>query len=478
MNSIPVATVDARIRGDSNLSNAPSVIFKSENENASDTPDRKTPKADDESFKDTLSETTINVTVENGVENFLESVEMKQNEFMKPFLGSTLILRGSSGVVDQAQAGINSDRLRPATAWRKPSRSIKSKRVKTLYTAQAPIEIISFFYRMGREAKERDSCESIKYRLEDTPIPEPKQYERSLVRAISDSASFDWDAGTPSSEVSNYKFKSINHVQILQRSLSWLGQTVSQVSSDQSLVVKTPKRFRTRNPSSFSLDEDDIKMLAEESTEMSQKSLTPKMRNLSLSNREVTLDSVGENYSTEKFPKLSNLGFGRAHGSNLSKRSKRSNLYPPVRRHIRCNSSDFAFTDANEISQVNVSSITTSKDAKEYLTYEEKEERDPFLNMLWTHLTHGKSKRLVSRSMRRSRRQRDAMRREKLSNVLSERESDSLIVGALLRAATDNYEYISRSQAPLNGRRKISGINQNMHLRISSIDEEKAVPPH
>jgi len=340
----------------------------------------------------------------------------------------------------------------------------KSRRVKTLYTTQAPIELISFFYRISREAREQGSATSLKYLPDDTPIPEPISRERSFASGT---------LSASQSELSIFRLNRASQRQILQTSLSWLGLSMSNLNSDQSLRLTS--KIQSRNPSSISLDEDDIKILADEGSEMSLTPLSPKIKSRSFSGRELALDSVGEDHSMDVYLSLSHLGFGRPHVSSLSKRPKRSTLYPARKINRRCNSYDFAFSEANEVSQVNVSTITSPKDAKKFLIFEEKEEHDPLMSLLKTDLSNRKSKKLVSRFMRKSRRSRDARRRENLSNVL--RKTDSLLAGALLRAATENYEDILSSKVPDNGRKKISRIDENMRLRISNIGEEKADLP-
>jgi len=450
MNSRPVPTADAQ---SSNLG-SPLIAFTSENESA------ETAQADTGSPLGTATTITLEQHGKNDTEEKLDTWEMKENV--------PRILSSGSGVVHQAQAAINGD----DSPWARSSACRKSQRVKTLYTSQAPIEIISFFYRLGREAIERGSSSSFSWLPEDTPLPEPLQYERSLMLAFSDSVSYDMELKTPShslSDLSN-RIKSVSHMQILQRSLSFLGQSMSQLSSETSVLFKATGK-RSRNPSSITLDEDDIKILADESAEMNLK-LTPKMR---ISHSARALDSVVEDQSTDTFSNLSLLGLGRAHRSFLSKRQKKYTLYTSVKRNRRCNSSDFAFSEANEISQVNVSTISSPNEAKKFLTHGEKEVRDPFMNMLKTHLNNGNDKKLVSKSMRRSRLWRDAVRREKLSDV-SERGSESQMVGALLRAATENYENISNAQTPVSGGKKKYAINENVPLRFSNVYEEKGPP--
>jgi len=429
----PVITVGALNR-ESNLPNASFTEYKFENQNS------ETAVPDNESLQAGLPTITIELCGENKLEKPSEDGEIKQGESV---LSCSTIVRGGSWVIDQAQAGINADMLLPPSVYPKSSRRRKSKRVKTLWTSQAPIEIISFFYRMSREARERGSCSSFDHLPDDTLIPEPIQYERSWLGLISAGASCDPDVvGTPSwcqSDLSN-KLISANHIQIIQRSLSWLSQPLSQLTSDHSLQLGPSGR--TRKFSSSSLNEDDLKILVDESVKIDLKTLSPKMKNLSLLNRELTFDSVGNNHTEDIFPILASLGIGRSHLPNSSKRTKKSPLYSTARSSRRCNSSDFAFSEANEISQVDVSSMRSPKDAKEYLvTCEEKEDRDPSMNMLM-HLVHGSRERLVSQSMRRNRRSRDEMRREALSNGFSETESEPLIARVLLRAATEKFVYI------------------------------------
>lgn len=442
MSSIPVLTegVSREIDGMNSLS----IELKSENENA------EMVKAGKESSQAALPKVFSQLSGKKNIEKWSNIEEIKQSESL--FLGSTLV-RESSGDIDLAQTDINAGSVKPAGWEIKPSRSRESQSIITLYTAQAPLELISFFYRIGREAKERGSCSSLDYLPEDTLIPDRIPLQRSLVRTLSGSTSC--DLRTPSisnSDHSKDKLKSVVHRQIFQRSLSWLGQSLSQVTSGRSSLLRGSGRS-SWNPSSCAFDEDDLKMLADESAETKLKSVSPKIKNLSLSDRALTLDSVVEGNS-DTIGSLSRLRIGRGHKSNISKRPKKSTLYPTGKRSRRCKSSDFAFSEANEISQVNLLSITSQKEAKNYLTNEEKEVCNPFMKMLISHLGNGSSKRIVSRGKRRRRQWRDAMRREKLSKVFGEKESDSLIVGALLRAATNNYEIISSVQTPVTGRKK------------------------
>jgi len=438
----PVITVHALNRP-GNLPNASFTEFKFENQNS------ETAVPDHESLQAGLPTITIELCEENNFEKPSEVGEIIQGESVPPC--TTISSRGS-WVSDQAQADVDAAMVVAQSKNRKSSGSRKSKRVKTLYTSQAPIEIISFFYRISREARERGSCSSFNQLPDDTPVPDPIHCEGSWLGALSGSASCDPDIlRNPSWSQSDLPSKLIgtNHIHLLQRSLSWLSQPLSQLTSDHSLLLRPSER--SRQLSSSTLDEDELKISIDESVDKDQKILSLKMKNLTLLNRELALDSAMENHSRDIILSLSSLGIGRAHMPNHWKKIKKSPSILPVKRSRRCNSSDFAFSDANEISQVNVSSIKSPKDAKEYLiTNEEKEERDPFMNMLMMHLAHSSRERLVSKSMRRSRRTRDEMRLEELSNGFSETQSEPLIAKALLRAVTEKFENISCLQLPVN----------------------------
>jgi len=444
--------------------------FKSGNEDVSINTDWKSSNSDEESSIANFSQKSIIVPMD---QNAIENVDAKQNELCKSDVKPP-VETWSSRVIGQPQGSSNNELAMPPTKWQKPSRSRESKkeRMKTLYTTTAPLEIISFFYRIGREARELDSSTSL-HLPDDTPIPEPLVCERSFVRAISGTGSTTFDFASPygsQSELSMHKLNVSDQIQILQRSLSWLGQSLSPFTSEHSLMLRpASRRVRSRNPSSISLDEDDIKKLFDGSSELNLPPLTPKKK--SITGHHFRLDSVGENQSMDLYNSLSQMGLRRPQLSNVASGPRKSPLPQSRRRRKRTMSSDFAFSEANEISQVNVSSIKTPNDAKRFLKHEEKEmhDNDPFMLLLKSHLTHGSSKKLVSRSMQRSRRSRDARRKEKLAKAFN--NSDSMVVGALLRAATENYEKIMTSKD--SGLKKISKIDENVQFRSSNIDEEE-----
>jgi len=449
--------------------------FKSANEDVTISTDWKSSNSDEESYIANFSQKSIVVPMEHAIGESSDNVDAKQNEVFKSDV-KPLVESWSSRVIGQAQGSSNNELAMPPTKWQKPSssREKKRERMRTLYTTTAPLEIISFFYRIGREARELDSSMSLNL-PDDTPVPDPLVCERSCVRAISGTGSATYDFVSPygsQSELSMHKLNVSDQIQILHRSLSWLGQSMSPYTSEPSLLRPTSGIVRTRNPSSISLDEDDIKKLFGGSSELNLSSpMTPKKKSTSIMSHHFRLDSVGENQSMDIYTSLSQLGLRRPQLSNTGSRLRKSPFSKSKRRSRRTMSSDFAFSEANEISQVNVSSIKTPKDAKRYLKHEEKEmhDNDPFMHLLKSHLKHGSSKKLVSRSMQRSRRWRDARRKEKLSRGFG--KSDSLVVGALLRAATENYEQIMTSKD--SGLKKISKIDENEQLRRSNIVEEK-----
>jgi len=154
---------------------------------------------------------------------------------------------------------MKSNATKPLTVKRRKNK----KERRTLYTTTAPLEIISFFYRLGREGKEEKKSPLSPQLPDDTPIPDPV-FSYKLSRL----GSTDSYCGSPCSLCShhgkNSSYKSYTVESSPEHNFSPLDLEVTDSSSwfaddgsDELIVEESPSvLFHKRQFSSNELPED------------------------------------------------------------------------------------------------------------------------------------------------------------------------------------------------------------------------------
>lgn len=277
----------------------------------------------------------------------------------------------------------------------RPTKRKKKKKRTTLYTTTAPLEIISLFYRMGREAKE-DKRSSELSLPDDTPIPDPV-YKYTLSRV-----------GTPEAYCSSLcsPAKSVND-----------SPYTYKPKKDSTIHDLAALDLEMMNSASWGFDDDEVNEL-----------LVDRSPSAVLVQNG---DHYGESSSTTLLTPSPLLE------ETISKTLKK----PKV------NSTDFAYAEANEATRINIAELGSPEDIGKYLSSDKKEDEEiPFLRLMKDQLSAGRPKVVSSKPLLNSRLKKYERNKRKLSRVPW--IEDSFVTGALLRAATSGS--IRKSPTPVN----------------------------
>jgi len=219
-----------------------------------------------------------------------------------------------------------------------PKKKIRRRKVPII-TIQAPLEVVSFFYRLWQEADEQKQSRTA-FMPDDTPIPDP-------LRLLSSSL------GTPHFQMSSsHSFGEVRDFERISR--SWFLDDEGNAAGSLPLLF-SDTRSDLRNDEQF-LDEK--------------------------------LDIV-----------------------ESSKQGSFNNNSPMIRRKMRAYSTDFAYSEANEVSRIDVDMLK-SPQAREKFVLEEKKEELPLIHIAKVRLKTGGrgiifSKPMLKRKEKRYKRQKD-----------------------------------------------------------------------
>lgn len=279
-----------------------------------------------------------------------------------------------------------------------------------------PHEIYSFIYKLGRESR-REHRETRATRLDnlsqDFPIPDPISFEASEITIGSTPK---WSTGTNTARTVSYKDTFTP---------SWIFP--DRPNSAKNLNRKSFLEMPWEVPDYGSVSKM-VQVRKEESPEKRTYSISfVSSSDESLKPSEIIRDRSGVQKKTWVFPISEDL----------------QTLYPrdslKLHEERRSNSLDFAFSEANELSRIETSTLKSPKDIKEFLTRENKneEEKESYLMQLMKkHLSCGRRKIVMSKSKLRDRVKRDEERRCMIQRVSWKQES--AIAEALKREATQH----------------------------------------
>jgi len=331
-----------------------------------------------------------------------------------------------------------------------------------VFTAQAPLEIISFFFQVGREGREVSKSTREKDLPEDTLIPD----SGLGFTATFESIQYDASEGTQISHRSN--------------------------PSLSSNILTTPRTSNTHQDNSksrlYELDfegpDEEKKIDHNECYIMKQSGNSLKLEGIVLQKgskaqtggdreqhfhsitrdaNEMTNDVKLRDWSC---PEKNFLEGAETVASTLETRSPKRG----VKKRTR--STDFAWSEANEVTRILVSELRTPKDVGEYLTDEKKEEDsgfiDPFLHLLRGVLDSGRQGKITSRTMMKKKALRDCRRRQKLATLPW--KPDSVSSATLIRAATCR----ERTPPEKSFCRRVSTIEEEESVELALYDESSA----
>jgi len=276
------------------------------------------------------------------------------------------------------------------------NRRKKRKDRTTLYTTTAPLEIISFFYRMGREANEEKKSAHTLLLPDDTPIPDPVcSYKRSRMEPT------DSYRGSPCFSLSlgkNSPYKCLSVDNSPMHNLSALDLEVLDSSSEF-------------------VDDDVDEFFVDESLDGSPSVL---LRKRQLSRNEVPEES-----------------FMFSHKTNL-KNSKPRSIKKQKWRIGKCrkNSTDYAYSDENDAFRINIAEFQSPGEG-ELLSGEEKGDGEiPFLNLTKDEQGTGLFSPASPKTHLNSRLK--TYERHKGKPLKISWKENSFVTGALIRAATSD----------------------------------------
>jgi len=282
-----------------------------------------------------------------------------------------------------------------------PHRTIK--RLSTFYTAKAPHELIPLFYRLGLEAKKQNKTIILKSLPDDVPIPSPLPWDRSMC--------------------SDTMFASLTRSGIG----NFLNTGSNILSSYYMLGESLPSRCQTGSsfyPKWLSSQWLDGTLRQSMKNQTAQSDLKSNEKNFN----EIRLSDVGSLTSDDLNPvMLSDNHSSPRNQVSLSVPKAKGILHwlahPKEHQKMRCNSTDFAFSEANEPARIVMSTATTPKTIKEYLKPEEKEEKGNLvesilIRIMKNHLRCGRRGRVISQSMFKKNMKRNEEQKRRLARVL------------------------------------------------------------
>jgi len=269
----------------------------------------------------------------------------------------------------------------------------KKKERRTLYTTTAPLEIISFFYRMGREVNEEKKSALTLQLPDDTPIPDP-----GCSYKLSRMGSTDSYCDSPCSLLS-----------VPNKNLSY---KCNKVESSPMHNLPPPD-LEVMDSSSWFVDDDGDELTVDGSPSVL-------FHNSQLSSNEFPEDS-----SISSHKKSTNSGGCR------SIEQKKSRI-----GECRSNSSDCVYSEGNEALRINIAEFKSPEEG-ECLTTEEKGDGErSFLKLTKDKLSTGLLSTAPSKTHLNSRLKTYERHNGKLSRISWKK--NSFVTGALIRAATSS----------------------------------------
>jgi len=335
-----------------------------------------------------------------------------------------------------------------------------------VFTAQAPLEIISFFFQVGREG--RDVSKSTRERdlPEDTLIPDSGLGFTTTFESIQ----YDASEGTQISHRSNQSLSS-NILTTPRTSNTHLDHSKSCLvweldfegpDEEKKIEYKESNVMKHREKVGNSVRLEGI-VLQKGSKAQSGRDKEHHFHSITRDSNEMTNDVKLRDWSNREkcFLEVTGTVAGPLE-TNSPKRG--------IKKRTR--STDFAWSEANEVARVLVSELRTPKDVGEYLTDEIKVEDsgfiDPFLHLLRGVLNSGRQGKITSRAMMKKKAMRDCRRRQKLATLPW--KPDSVSSATLIRAATCR----ERTPPEKSFCRRVSTIEEEETVELAMYDESSA----
>jgi len=274
----------------------------------------------------------------------------------------------------------------------------KKKERRTLYTTTAPLEIISLFYRMGREFNEEKKSPLTLQLPDDTPIPDP---------------------------VYRYKLSRMGPTDSYCDSPRSLWSPPNKNSSNKCHTVETspvhnlsPPDLEVMDSSSWFDDDDGDELIVDGSPSVL-------FHNSQLSSNEFPEDSSISSHKKSLNSDKKSLNSG----SRRSIEQKNSRI-----GECRSTSSDCVYSDGNDALKINIAEFKSPEEG-ECLSGEEKGDGElPFLKLTKDKLSTGLLSTASSKTHLNSRFKTYERHNGKLSRISWKK--NSFATGALIRAAT------------------------------------------
>jgi len=330
-----------------------------------------------------------------------------------------------------------------------------------VFTAQAPLEIISFFFQVGREGREVSKSTRERDLPEDTLIPDSGLGFTTTFESVQ----YDASEGTQISHRSNPSLSS-NILTTPRTSITHQDNSKSRLydldfeGRDEEKKLEHKESYFMKQKETL---RDSVIVLQKCSKAQTGGDREHHFHSITRDANEMTNDVKLRDWSGRERDFLEGA---ETVASTMETRS----LKRGVKKRTR--STDFAWSEANEVARILVSELRTPKDIGEYLTDEKKEEDsgfiDPFLHLLRGVLDSGRQGKITSRTMMKKKAMRDCRRRQKLASLPW--KPDSVSSATLIRAATCR----ERTPPEKSFCRRVSTIEEEESLELALYDESSA----
>jgi len=331
---------------------------------------------------------------------------------------------------------------------------IRRNSARTYYTAQAPRELINFLYMLGKETKKRNKL-NLKSLPDDMKIPSPVPRECSIESFGSlDGSSSDNFLTARGSILSSYSMLSGCFLKGTKAGSAFYPNLLS--------LQKIDGTFRQ---SMSSMDNQKLQSESSSNKESVNEILLIDVH--SSCSGELKRDEFSDDGRSHRNPALSlpaEKAVGKVHLREYPKKHTKKR---------RSNSTDFAFSEANEASRIEISTVTSSKAFKEFLIPEDRKEKEDdvesiIMRIMKNHLRCGRRRRIISQSMFKKNVQRYEERRHRINRILWK---PSMTLEWQRQAANQADQKPKSNRAPPRlsiNRQRIPVINEEDHGSSSS----------
>jgi len=304
-------------------------------------------------------------------------------------------------------------------------------------------------YKLGKEAKKRNNL-NLKYLPDDVPIPSPIPWECSIGSLGSlDGSSSDNFFSARGNLLSSYSMLSGSFLRGSKAGNAFYPNWLSLEKIDGNVGQSMPSMDYQRAQSESSSNKESVNEIR-------------LMDVHSSSSGELKRDDVSDDGRSQRNQALSlpvEKAVGKVHLP----------YYPKKHKKMRCNSTDFAFSEANEASRMEISRATTTKAVKEFLMPEERKEKEDdvesiIMRIMKNHLRCGSRRRIISHSMFKKNVKQNEERRRRINRILWK---------PLLTLERQRQAANQADQKPISNKlRPRLSVKRGARTRISVINEE------